>query len=95
MTQYAHHNRHLIPDDHARITLYGSHTSGIALKWHQARLRVLLAQQLSDDWNSYEQALSERFTDKQEADKNLTKLKTLKYNATSKLSFQKLKNSIQ
>ena len=80
MMQYAYHNRHLIPDDHARITLYGSHTSEIALKWHQARLRVLLAQQLSDDWNSYEQALSERFTDKQEADKNLTKLKALKYN---------------
>ena len=80
INNYAHHNRHLIPDDHARITLYGSHTTGTALKWHQARIRVHLAQHLEDDWISYEAALTERFTDKQEADKNLTKLKALKYN---------------
>ena len=80
MNNYARHNNHLIPDDHARITLYGSHTSGTALKWHQAGNRILLAQHLEDDWNSYETAITERFTDKQEADKNLTKLESLKYN---------------
>ena len=78
--EYIRMNKIRIPTDQDQITVIGTLMSGTAGDWHQHRWHTLKARKIIDTWQAYEEALTDRFTDKQEKRKDHEKLLNLKYN---------------
>ncbi|KAI1818872.1 hypothetical protein F4861DRAFT_549116 [Xylaria intraflava] len=66
-------------NDKQKIFWTGSLLKEKAREWHQQRIIQVEKMRLADTWESYSQAIMERFTDYSESARNAKKMKELKY----------------
>jgi len=66
--------------DKARINIVGMSLTGVAHEWHYKRHCDMKASGREDRWDEYCRDLRKRFTDPAQVDKDVIKMKELKYN---------------
>jgi hypothetical protein len=62
-----------------RISWIGSILKGNAQRWHQARIKSLTSQRLTNNWGAYWQAAETQFKNEHEITESARKLRELKY----------------